>query len=980
MPPATSRPAFVGRETERQELLSTLSRAREGEAQCLFLSGEPGIGKTALCQELTREVVADGGLVLSGNCYEEETLSVPYLPLVEVIRDYVAQHDSIYVREMVGGVLADIGSVVPQILADLDVEALAPTSPEEASHRLLQGMVRLLEKVAERQLTIVIVEDLHDADQGTLDLLVYITRRLGGTRLVPVATFRDTPLGAGHPLLHALVQLQRAPTFRQLRLRGMEADDVAELVVAYDHIRPSPTIVAATVRHTGGNPLFVLEVARYLSNREDDDVHVAEAIARIVPGRVSEAIGVRLAGLSASCRKLLAAAAVIGLRVDTARLARVADMTGNQLRRAMGDALAARILIELPLPGGGTYRFSHSLFRRVLYDQTPTTVRGQLHRAVAEALTEAHRQIGDSTEDPELTAELAEHLSHSLERGDLEQAVDFFRAAGRHSLAVFGYSDAARFFERALWVQRGYAPEDQNTRCELLLDLAVPLLQVDPEHAVDTVLPEAAKLADALDDKTRALRASELALAGLHKGHPWDWDTPIERELAWARLGVARAAAGGVGEAAAPLRLANVQFVAADFDDAAALVGKALAIAEETNQPSILLHAFGGVAAGLWAPLSSPSQWPQLRQLAAQLAGVPRDSVDQAELSNMLLWCANVSLASGDRETAEDLWRYVEALSERTDESTILSCAAYAGMTRAYLDGDLRACVRIGEAGAAALRDAGAEGLAYQVSDATSRPRIYLGWPGRPSYTETSSPLASGDSGAHEAEVRDRLEPRRAYRMKHLPTLIVTSNLDVALFRRDADWARQLRDLLQPAAMIVDSRPTPLAIPRLLGEASALSGEPEAALSQLSGALSDLETIGHRPEVTMTQLALAELLLAYPALGGMRNAGASASEHLAHTRTALASMEAVFFDERLEALSVTNASRQSGAARLESVTLRELAVLRSLADGWTNQEIAARMSISKRTVDSHLSNVYVKIGVANRAEAVAFALRNGLAE
>ena len=68
MQPATSRPAFVGRETERQELLSTLSRAREGEAQCLFLSGEPGIGKTALCQELTREVVADGGLVLSGNC------------------------------------------------------------------------------------------------------------------------------------------------------------------------------------------------------------------------------------------------------------------------------------------------------------------------------------------------------------------------------------------------------------------------------------------------------------------------------------------------------------------------------------------------------------------------------------------------------------------------------------------------------------------------------------------------------------------------------------------------------------------------------------------------------------------------------------------------------------------------------------------------------------------------------------------------
>ena len=151
--------------------------------------------------------------MLSGNCYEEETLSVPYLPLVEVIRDYVAQHDSIYVREMVGGALADIGSVVPQILADLDVEALAPTSPEEASHRLLQGMVRLLEKVAERQLTIVIVEDLHDADQGTLDLPVYITRRLGGTRLMLVATFRDTALGAGHPLLHALVQLQRAPTF-----------------------------------------------------------------------------------------------------------------------------------------------------------------------------------------------------------------------------------------------------------------------------------------------------------------------------------------------------------------------------------------------------------------------------------------------------------------------------------------------------------------------------------------------------------------------------------------------------------------------------------------------------------------------------------------------------------------------------------------------------------------------------------------------
>src|SRR5438067_220930 len=172
-----------------------------------MLAGEPGIGKTALCQQLAGFVGTRNGIALVGHCYPEGSASLPYQPFVESFESYARQRDAEALRVDLGASASEVARIVPALRNVLQVELAAPENPEDDRLRLLSAVLDFLRGVGAKHPLLLVLEDLHDADRGTLDLLLYLTRHLAGTPLLVLATYRDVEVDRAHPLATALAEL-----------------------------------------------------------------------------------------------------------------------------------------------------------------------------------------------------------------------------------------------------------------------------------------------------------------------------------------------------------------------------------------------------------------------------------------------------------------------------------------------------------------------------------------------------------------------------------------------------------------------------------------------------------------------------------------------------------------------------------------------------------------------------------------------------
>jgi predicted ATPase len=202
---------FVGRENELRQLRAAFEAvAGGGDGRLVLLVGEPGIGKTAVCNQVARFVSASGGLPLVGHCYEEGSFRPPYQPFVEVFATYLHGLDIAVLQADLGSSAVDLARIVPTLRDRLHVSPLPPGDPEEDRWRLLQAVTDLVRNASGKQPLLIVLEDLHDADRGTLDLLLYIARNLHGARILVVGTYRDVEVDRAHPLSAALTELHRA--------------------------------------------------------------------------------------------------------------------------------------------------------------------------------------------------------------------------------------------------------------------------------------------------------------------------------------------------------------------------------------------------------------------------------------------------------------------------------------------------------------------------------------------------------------------------------------------------------------------------------------------------------------------------------------------------------------------------------------------------------------------------------------------------
>ena len=255
---------LIGRQRELAELKAALERALSGQGQLVMLSGEPGIGKTRTTQELAALAEEQGAMVLWGWCYEEGSLSLPYLPFVEALRAYVLSREPEDLRQELGSGAPDVARIVSEVRDILQVELRAPGDPEEDRYRLLQAVSDFLRNATQSQPLMLVLEDLHDADRGTLDLLTHVARNLAGERLLIVGTYRDVEVDRAHPLSAALANLRRISNFSRVLLRGLTLDEVQGMVEATAGQAITSGLAEAVERQTEGNPLFVQEVLRYL--------------------------------------------------------------------------------------------------------------------------------------------------------------------------------------------------------------------------------------------------------------------------------------------------------------------------------------------------------------------------------------------------------------------------------------------------------------------------------------------------------------------------------------------------------------------------------------------------------------------------------------------------------------------------------------------------------------------------------------------
>ena len=410
------RRTFVGRENEVRQLQSAFDGAVSGNGALVMVVGEPGIGKTALCEQLATYVALRGGKALVGHCYEEGSLSLPYLAFVEAMRSYVLGRDPEALRSDLGTAAADVARIVSEVRDRVDVELRPVGDPEDDRWRLLQAVTSFLKNASSVQPLCIVLEDLHWADRGTLDLLLHVARNLQGSRLLIVGNYRDVEVDRTHPLSATLADLRRLTGFGSARLRGLSIDEVQRMINTLTSQEIRPALAEAVHRQTEGNPLFIQEVLRYLVEeglveRQDGRWRPAggAVLEMNIPEGLRDVIGKRLSRLSESANRTLAVAAVIGREFRLDLLLKVTGANEEDLYAAIEEGARVGVLEERRQPGVLAYRFSHAFFRQTLYEETFTPRRIRTHQLVAEAMEQIY---GPKIVDH--AAEVAEHFGQSI--------------------------------------------------------------------------------------------------------------------------------------------------------------------------------------------------------------------------------------------------------------------------------------------------------------------------------------------------------------------------------------------------------------------------------------------------------------------------------------------------------------------------------------------------------------------------------------
>jgi DNA-binding CsgD family transcriptional regulator len=946
------RSALLGREAECALLSSAAERARAGHGALILLSGEAGVGKTRLAEELAADAAAGSTvaaaatpLVLRGAA--SSAAVVPHGPLIAVLRAYLRGHPE--GLDGLGPLRAHLALLLPE---------LGEPAANGDRAAIFEAVRRAFEAIGP---ALVILDDLQWSDEATLALLGGLAPALEELPVLVIGAYRSDGLPREHPLRWLRNELRRGGQLQELSLAPLDLEDTGALLAALLPERPSPALVRALHDRSQGVPFFVEELARALavSGRlqpgprglelgGDDEVPV--------PDTVRDAVLMGAAPLSEAARAAAEAAAVAGQAFDLELVGGLATEEG------LAELQRHGILHDA---GDGRVAFRHALSCEAFYADVPWLRRRALHRRLAEALEASGGQ----------SMEIA---THWLGARDARRAREALVDAALESVAVHAYRDATAAGRHALDLWPGdEQPEMRTAVLERYAGCA--------ERAGE--LPEAVKAWRELA-AVRAARGDRLAHAEAQRRLAAAYELKGDREAAFAARRVAVeafAAAERPADAAVErLAMANHRRVGAVYGEAAELAVAAGACAQAAGRDDLRARALGleGVArakrgdfeAGL-ATVRSGLELALAHDLTAAAAELYQ------RLALVLYDSADYRRAEEALDTALDLCRLD---GDESTETACVTCLVYVLRERGEWARAEELGAELIAAGEAVWVVEGILGVihAYQGKPASARRMLV-------SSLATSEPIGhfhmaldstaglafvAAAEGAHDEAAehcRALLDRWDASEDHHYAIWGLHWAAGYLASRGDRSGAHVCAEALTRIASTTGHPYALAALAHAIGETALLEGDADTAAEQLARAVEIHRGLDVPFERAHLELRAGVALAA----AGDRDAALERLRAAYLTARKLGARPlALEAADQAAALGGSVTARDGDAG----LTRRELEVVRLIAVGRTNRDVAQELFLSPRTVDMHVRNVLRKLDCRSRVEAAHRAHELGL--
>jgi DNA-binding CsgD family transcriptional regulator len=1035
---------LIARTGELRRLAAAWHRAVAGAPGAVVVAGEAGIGKTRLVRTFAAEVETAGGRVLAGGCLPLGTGDLPYGPFVTAFRGMLREVDPGAVPAILGPNRAELARLVPELRArpdahggaGLDAAPRAAEGPSPASSsiddrytqaRLFEVVLGVVDRLARATPTALVVEDLQWADPSTLDLLAFLVRNLHEAPVLLVVTVRTDELDGRTAVVSHLAELERLATVERIDLGRLDRDDLGRLLAEELGRTVDPGVVDRVWQRTGGNPFFAEQLVAAATETD------ASRANDFLPPRLRDVVLARVATVSDAGQEVLRVASAAGARIDDGLLADVAELPAQTLRQALHEVTDRRIL-ERSGDGSAAYLvFHHALLREVIHEDLLPAERARLHARFATALEARSGGVSDEGSSarpspPPSSAELAYHWAAA---GDDRRALAPTIEAARAAQRGYAWREANRHYLRALelWERLGPATTGAPADRVELLNRAADTAVLAGETAAAVELGRAAIAA--VDPIAEPARAG--ALQERLRWYLWE-----SGDRAAAAVAVDEAERLIPAEPPSPARSrvlahrAAIRMGAGRFEESVADAEAAIEIARIVAAPTDEALALGILGWDLALLGRVDEGLARVREAIAIADGLESAEGMALGSTNLAVLLDRIGRPAESLEVAVAGWERARSLGvERTYGGLLLAVAAKAAIALGRWDeaaelldtGSTRDPGGLAEVRLTIQRLRLATWRGDHATADDARDRLARVADERRSTEDRAAVLAavaelaavSGDIPGARSAVDEAFElatdgpPDPALAQLAATGLRVEADAaEAARARHDTIALDTARDRAGRIAARVE------AIAAVLGAGRTTAGAGDLGRAGASPAPSRIVAFtvlcraeAHRVETRDTADEWVGVAAAWEAIGRpfpaaqarYRAASATLRDRGSRTDARAALMAARETAARLHArplvadidglarqarLDLDAAARRSPigdeAAPDLGLTDRELEILRLIAGGWSNQQIADALFISRKTASVHASNIFDKLGASNRAEAGAIALRIGLVD
>lgn len=1039
---------LIGRETELNELLVAVEQASQGQPRLALLAGEAGLGKTRLARELAEKCAAQGGLILSGQSSLNDR-GLPFGPFLDAFRrHYLARAGNsqpetpatLAVLPYLLALLPELAPRYPEV-KPLEID-LSSGSSAQQQNRLFHGLMTALRGLAAATSgpVLLLLEDLHWADETSLELLAFLARQLGvngsgigstaltnqSDRLIIVGTYRHELLGESQSLSRLLMQLANQRQLYEIRLAPLGPTDHARLLSGILGQNVSEEYAALFYGRDEGNPFYAEEllgamVAAGQLVQQDGRWRRQAGFELNLPMTLKASITERLVTLPSADQEALAYAAVIGREFDFDLLARVSGLAERELLAVLRRAISLQLIAEdNTFPGGGErYQFRHALTREAIYTEMLTRERRSCHRAVAEALEQSLKNPAHQPSNFSLTQRLAEHYWLA---GLPERAAPYALEEAKHAARLFAFREERYYLQIALAALSETSPERLELLDRLgtlsLMAMEVPValdwfgMAIEGYRRIGQPRRAAVLLASTTavvwffdSRKIVALLTEVEAAAKAAFADPLAQDLDALTIYAQFALSLAIAdqhtqAAIWVGRAMAlaenltdlrkygPLQLCMLATGIGQVDGSATEAEKGLTAMQQVlnfgrqfNLPEITMLGYGSLSASLIS-LGRSEQSEQVLQEIIEQGG----NAESWETSSLFDRLTKIDLAwqcyfSGDWDKGIAQLRHDIAQNEQAGP---LSLPTLRAVDRVPLAHFLIARHELEEA--------------EQLLD-FALPQIeplgqftYLAltlWGYAKLHTAANRP-------AQAADYYERL--LALWKTTEDSGTIIPILLDAVKFYVDSGNLSKVQRWLDELRHLATATGNPALQAALWEAEGALEAHPvlgtrgglEKSVGLLRQAVDGWAALRRRPQQGLASLRLASVLLSTVPGAKMPPGSREEADNLLNWTVAeferlkmplaLAEAENLRHLTRLDVQTKRRSTLEEARRPYKDLTRRELQVLVQLAAGLTNKEIGLTLKITEGTVELHVNHILSKLGCDTRTQAATYAIEQGWAK